>query len=139
MDNLTGRLNEIARHYGLTKYSEFAKKTGFSHQTASNYLKGKQNPDAMKLSLIIKIFDKVDAHWLLTGDGQMFKNQITEADKTKAQEEIDIQYSEIDINDVVRFIAHNQEDLMKNPIFNAFIEKNAYKKVVEILSAQKSI
>ena len=53
MDNINSRLNRIAEHYNLNSYSDFSKRTGIKHQTVSNYLKGKQKPDADKLAMII--------------------------------------------------------------------------------------
>ncbi|WP_394749572.1 helix-turn-helix domain-containing protein [Spongiimicrobium salis] len=75
MNNLTDRLNALAGHFNVPKYADFARKTGLSHQSASNYLKGKQKPDADKLSIIIQSFDNVDANWLLTGEGHMIKEK----------------------------------------------------------------
>lgn len=71
MHELNNRIILIAKHFGLEKYSDFAKKTGLSHQTVSNYMKGKQKPDAEKLGKIQQSFDSINALWLLTGKGEM--------------------------------------------------------------------
>jgi len=71
MNEFSQRINQIADYYGVTKASEFAKKTGFSHQTASNYLKGVRIPTAESIKTIKQVFDKIDANWLLTGKGDM--------------------------------------------------------------------
>lgn len=71
MKNINDRLVKIAQHYGLASYAKFAEKAGLSHQTASNYLKGKQKPDVEKLSQIKQSFEGINANWLLTGKGDM--------------------------------------------------------------------
>ena len=80
MNDINKRLQQIAEHYGLSKYADFAKKTGLKHQTVSNYLKGKQKPDVEKLAIIKKSFKDVNANWLLTGEGPMLleNNEVKE-------------------------------------------------------------
>lgn len=73
MESVNERILKIYNDKGFRKYSEFAEKTGLSHQTVSNYLKGKQKPDVEKLSIIQQSFDDVNAEWLLTGKGNMLK------------------------------------------------------------------
>ena len=50
MSDIFKRLLKVAEYYNVTKPSEFAKKTGFSHQTASNYLKNVKNGSNMNES-----------------------------------------------------------------------------------------
>lgn len=73
METINDRLKSIADYYGLSKYADFANRTGLPHQTISNYLKGKQKPDIDRLAIIQQTFDEVDALWLLTGKGAMLK------------------------------------------------------------------
>ncbi|MFR9543188.1 MAG: helix-turn-helix domain-containing protein [Rikenellaceae bacterium] len=73
MSDFNDRVIQIAEYYGITKPADFAKKTGFSHQVASNYLKGTRIPNAEALSIIKRSFD-ISAEWLLTGDGDMLDN-----------------------------------------------------------------
>lgn len=75
---ITKRINEIVEHYGIKSYAEFSKKLDITHQSASNYLKGKQKPDVDNLSKILVSFPDVDARWLITGSGSMF-NKIPES------------------------------------------------------------
>ena len=86
MSELSERLNKIAEYYNLNNYSDFAKKTGLSHQTASNYLKGKQKPDAEKLAKIKQSFESVNGDWLLTGEGDMLKSD-SEYNKNPIQDQ----------------------------------------------------
>jgi transcriptional regulator with XRE-family HTH domain len=73
MNEFNNRIVQIADYYKLSRASDFAKKTGFSHQTASNYLKGERIPTAESLKTIQQTFDKINADWLLTGRGSMLK------------------------------------------------------------------
>ncbi len=75
MSDLNERILQIANYYKLTKPADFAKKTGFSHQVASNYLKGTRIPNGEALCIIKQTFD-VSADWLLTGEGEMLKSNI---------------------------------------------------------------
>ena len=83
MNKINERLQQMAEYYGLKRYADFARKTGLSHQTASNYLKGKQKPDIEKLILIKQAFENINANWLLTGKGEMLGD-----DKDKKLENI---------------------------------------------------
>lgn len=73
MSDIFFRLNKVAEYHGIKKPSEFSKKTGISHQSASNYLKGERTPTAEALSMIVKSLPLVDLTWLLTGEGEMLK------------------------------------------------------------------
>lgn len=74
MNELNKRLIEIADYYGVARPADFAKRTGFSHQTASNYLKGERIPNAEALCVIKRSFD-ISADWLLTGEGEMMLHE----------------------------------------------------------------
>lgn len=70
MSEINKRILQIADYYNVVKPADFAKKTGFSHQVASNYLKGTRIPNAEALCIIKQMFD-ISADWLLTGEGEM--------------------------------------------------------------------
>jgi len=74
MSELYERVEQLADYYMVSKPSEFAKITGFSHQVATNYLKSKRNPTTEALTAIIKAFPGINSDWLLTGKGEMLKN-----------------------------------------------------------------
>jgi transcriptional regulator with XRE-family HTH domain len=73
MDNLIGtRLQQIIDSKMLSA-SRFAKEVGISPQLMNAYLRDERKPSGKMLSLISIRFPEIDAHWLLTGDGEMLK------------------------------------------------------------------
>ena len=112
MGDICSRLNDIAKHYNLSKYSDFAKTTGLSHQSASNYLKGKQKPDIDKLSIIKQSFDIISSDWLLTGRGEMLISESTPHLSTDS------------IIDLTEYLFDHNETLMTDPLFRKYIESN---------------
>lgn len=73
MNEFSERINQIAEHYGVKRPADLAKRTGLSHQTASNYLGGNRIPSVDSLKVIKQVFDKINGDWLLTGEGEMLK------------------------------------------------------------------
>ena len=71
MDEFNERIVQLAEFYKVDKPSLFAKKTGFSHQVASNYLKGSSKPSVQALKVIQTTFENANSLWLLTGKGEM--------------------------------------------------------------------
>lgn len=75
MNEINKRIIQVADYYRVDKPADFAKKTGFSHQVASNYLKGTRIPNTEALCIIKQKFD-ISADWLLTGEGEMLKKEM---------------------------------------------------------------
>ena len=119
MDNINARLNKIAEYYNLNSYSDFSKRTGIKHQTVSNYLKGKQKPDADKLAMIIIAFDEIDPNWLLTGRGHMLKK-----DNVKNIETLDDEnsFSEEKLQIVIDGLLNHEEFLLNNPVIKQWYD-----------------
>lgn len=116
MSEIFLRIKQLAEHYGVTKPSEFAKKTGFSHQTATNYLKGLRTPNTAAFEIIQQSFDGLNIDWLLTGRGEMLK-----ADKGNANAVADDTQNTYktmaDVNaalDLARETIRNQERIINN-------------------------
>lgn len=128
MEEINKRLNEIAEYYGLFTYAKFAAKTGLSHQTISNYLKGKQKPDVEKLSAIKQSFEEIDANWLLTGEGEMFKK----VDEKDQPEGIGNQIAVKVKNEVQPIMAQMTADIIKQ-IKNMDIELSKLRAIQEEL------
>ncbi|KAF0195263.1 MAG: hypothetical protein FD166_2979 [Bacteroidetes bacterium] len=104
MNEFSNRIIQIAEFYGVTRAADFAKKTGFSHQTASNYLKGDRIPTGDSLKIIQQSFDKISAKWLLTGEGEMLQ-----LEETKIQENP----RSVEIQKLQKIIQKQQETIDK--------------------------
>ena len=75
------RVLQIAKYHGVS-YEKFSNEIGMS------YASFKGNSDA--IANIITIYPDVDCYWLLTGNGQMLKNNEASAEKNdKNSERID--------------------------------------------------
>lgn len=117
MSNINNRLNLIKEHYGINSYAEFAKHTGLSHQSSSNYLKGKQKPDIEKLAVIIQSFDEINAHWLLTGKGNMF---------------IETDLNNVSLEEIIKHLyKYPKEELNNDETWNMFLELQFKNKHIE--------
>jgi transcriptional regulator with XRE-family HTH domain len=115
MEDINDRLKKIYDHYNFKSYAEFSKKTNISHQNASNYLKGKQKPDADKLSLIVQAFDEISAEWIITGQDTMLKkSSLFDFDKS--------QLSENDLQIIIEAILKYEKVLLLNPIFKQWLD-----------------
>ncbi|MCK5051930.1 MAG: helix-turn-helix domain-containing protein [Candidatus Cloacimonetes bacterium] len=68
--SLGNRLKAVRKHFNLTQ-TVFASKLNITKVTIINYEKGNRYPDSKLLNLIQKLF-KINLHWLLTGEGEMF-------------------------------------------------------------------
>lgn len=151
-ENISSRLKKIFEYKGFKKYSEFADFTGLSHQTASNYIKGKQKPDVEKLAIIQQSFEEINPVWLLTGTGDMLskENDIQEKQSSNTslnEEEISYEskklYLEKDgiklnIEEISLFVAKNEEVFMKKRIFSNIIEKAVAKRLLHITSSEEN-
>lgn len=71
MYSILNRIREVINTTGLSD-TQFAKKCGIPQATFSNMYQRQSEPKAELLQKIIELFS-VNAHWLLTGEGEMFK------------------------------------------------------------------
>ena len=76
MNDFFFRFTQFAEYYSVIKPSELAKKTGMTHQSASNYLKNKGNPSIEVINQIKMAFPKLNINWLLTGNGEMLLDEL---------------------------------------------------------------
>ncbi len=109
MHNINERLKQIAEHYGLNRYADFAKKTGLKHQTVSNYLKGKQKPDVDRLAIIKQSFKDVNINWLLIGEGDML---LSNDNKDKTQDTSNLKDLRALLDSKDQIIALQQEKII---------------------------
>jgi len=75
--NFSKRLEQIAHALKLTKQA-IAEGGGISAQTVSVYLKGDTLPNQKTLAAWVKAYN-LNAHWLLTGEGEMLADHQNQA------------------------------------------------------------
>lgn len=73
--NFPERLQEVMNEKGVTKYW-VAKKLGMSATTIANYLNSKTSPDNTKLE-VLSLLLGVNRNWLLHGEGEKERTQVT--------------------------------------------------------------
>lgn len=84
MNSLLNRIREIINQSGLSD-AAFAKSLSVPQATFSNMFQRESEPKPSWLQSIISIY-KVNAHWLLTGEGEMFTK--TESEKTPCVKDV---------------------------------------------------
>ena len=83
---INDRLNQLLAYKQLTSRS-FAMKLGVSSQRMGNYLKNRA-PDYDVLSRIIETFVDISPDWLLTGRGEMLRNEEENICQTKSAKNV---------------------------------------------------
>lgn len=68
------RLQKILDEYDLNS-SRLADKLGVQRSGISHIMAGRNKPSFDFLTGLLRLFPEIDANWLLTGKGDMFKNQ----------------------------------------------------------------
>ena len=84
MNSILNRIREVINHSGLSDAS-FAKSLSVPQATFSNMFQRESEPKPSWLQSIISIY-KINAHWLLTGEGEMFTK--TESEKTPCVKDV---------------------------------------------------
>jgi transcriptional regulator with XRE-family HTH domain len=72
--NINERIVQIVDYYNLTRY-KFSQETGISDAVLFNIYKGKNKPSFDLIEKILNKYKLIDANWLLTGEGEMFKEE----------------------------------------------------------------
>ncbi|MBS4064187.1 MAG: helix-turn-helix domain-containing protein [Chitinophagaceae bacterium] len=65
-------LNEIQGHLGFSKDADFARHLGVTPQTLSNW----KSRGTFDINIVYTKCLFINPHWLITGEGQMLKNQL---------------------------------------------------------------
>ena len=74
MNDITIRLNRLLEHLKLNQ-RRFAISIGVSPQTINNYFKGSSEPGFELLKNIAVNYPEINTHWLLTGEGDIIKEE----------------------------------------------------------------
>lgn len=129
MKRINDRIKAVAEHYNIKSYAEFGKRVGISTKNASNYLKGRREPDLDNLSKIQKTFREIDADWLLTGRGSMLRDRSDQGlcgipDYKEGEKEI---ISKISPGSVLRYVTREGAHRFKgNKVVEYYIESLVY-------------
>ena len=76
MSSISHRIQAAIQHKGMSIRS-FEAQAGITQGVLSNAIKKNSDISSINLSKIIDAYDEIDAHWLLTGEGEMIKHQET--------------------------------------------------------------
>lgn len=74
MSSISNRIEAAIRHKGISVRS-FEAQAGITQGVLSNAIKKGSDISSNNLSKIIDTYDEFNAHWLLTGDGEMLKGE----------------------------------------------------------------
>lgn len=99
-------LNKIKGHLGLKKDAEFAKYLGIKQNTLSNW----HSRNTFDIDLISQKCDFLNYDWLLTGKGEMLKNdtKISEMDNKESK---DVDYLKMKL-ELTEMLLKEKEKLM---------------------------
>ncbi len=73
-EDFVKRLETLFEHFGLSA-AAFSDKIGVQRSGVSHLLSGRNKPSLDFVLKIITAFPDVDLYWLLTGNGQLLKNE----------------------------------------------------------------
>lgn len=82
------RLKEILEYYNLNS-SRLAERLGVQRSGISHIMAGRNKPGYDFIKGILNLFPEIDANWLITGKGSMFKEESQEerSDESKIKEQ----------------------------------------------------
>ena len=72
--SINDRIKYLINHYELSRY-KFSQETGVSDAVLFNIYKGKNKPSFDVIEKILNTYRSIDANWLLTGEGTMFREE----------------------------------------------------------------
>lgn len=73
MSSISHRIHTLIHHKGMS-IRAFESQAGITQGVLSNAIKKNSDISSTNLSKIIDTYDEFDAHWLLTGEGEMLKD-----------------------------------------------------------------
>lgn len=131
------RIIEVSEELQLTAY-EFAKHIGMTEVGISKILKGEvKNPNKTSLKELIGFLQQhhnINKDWLLQGTGLMKEVSLPQA---KEYEQLSDSLKRKKLDEVAVFVAHHEQELMKNPIFRSIVERKGYQLVIAKLRDTK--
>ncbi len=118
-------LNEIKSHYNIDGDSEFARFLGIKPQVLHNWKKR----GTFDIDVIYTKCLNISAEWLITGQGEMFKNQQVEK-KNDASEELEWKKKYENLQEKYTNLLEQHTDLLQNKLREMFEHHDKSSKAV---------
>lgn len=84
MSNISGRVVEVIDNLGI-RQSDFADKTTIGRSTLNSTIKRGAELKSDAIRLIKEAYPNLNLEWFLTGEGKMWKDDVRDEDKTRAE------------------------------------------------------
>ncbi len=127
------RILMVVKEHKVSAY-ELSKHTTMSQMGANNILSGaSSNPNETSLNLVSDYFKekyKINPDWLKTGREP--KNMVGMADP-KFLDQFSEEVRREKLREVVLFINYNREELLKDELFQTWIEREAYRVALNLI------
>jgi len=130
------RLKDVIKMEKITAY-EIAKKTSLSEVGIGKIINGtikKPNISTIEiLSAFLCSNYKINKEWVNTGEGsKKYMNIPNEKEFGDMPREDRMSK----LNEIAVFIAHNEEDMLKNPVFKNLIERKSYELAIKMIKSE---
>ena len=112
MSDISARLVQVIENLGV-KQSEFSDKTTIGRSTLNSTIKRGAELKSDAIYLIKKAYPNLSLDWFLTGDGDMWVEEIADKDKTKEELLLKIKDQEDKIK-VLNYTLGTKENMIAN-------------------------
>lgn len=94
---INSRIKEIMEHAKLTP-SDFSAAIGITRSNLSHILSGRNQPSFSMLEKILKAFPEIRTEWLITGLGDMLRDEVELAETVAAIEQNPLPHTQFEMN-----------------------------------------
>src|SRR5690554_1338451 len=85
--NLSKRIKQLIDYKGIT-LNKFSIQVGASNSYFNKVLKENSSIGSDRIERILRVFPEVNAEWLLTGQGEMLKNESEKQEENSSDKEL---------------------------------------------------
>jgi len=107
---------------------------GIQRSGLSHILSGRNKPGFDFINKLLLKFPAINAEWLITGKGKIYKEQLSHSVDLKADNESTVQYSDNTLFREETQVPEPSENLIKEKIWTDDSKKRALKKMILIYS-----
>ena len=107
---------------------------GIQRSGLSHILSGRNKPGFDFINKLLLKFPAINAEWLITGKGKIYKEQLSSSVDLKADNESTVQYSDNTLFREETQVPEPSENLIKEKIWTDDSKKRALKKMIFIYS-----